>query len=107
MREEAQATQKDGEGGGIDLEYLQPARAQPEWWTSIPVEAVLVTAGSDELLLDGILAVGRRMWEAREGVEIVVVEGEAHEGPLLAKLAREREAGVGAEKIVEWVRGRL
>ncbi|KAL9118472.1 MAG: hypothetical protein Q9187_004983, partial [Circinaria calcarea] len=41
--------------------YNQPGRAPAEWWKDLPAEEMMVVAGADEVLVDSIRDLGRRI----------------------------------------------
>jgi len=104
-------------GGGkiAGDEYNEPVRAGREWWRDVPVEKVLVLAGRDEVLVDGI-----RRWEKvfREGfedggkegeegkVEFLVVEGEFHDHVNVG-LGMGLKESVQAKRVKGWIGSRL
>ena len=62
--------------------YAQPLEAPANWWTDIPVSKVMVIGGGDELFIDDIVEIGKKIRDGSEksGVEteIVVAEKEVH-----------------------------
>jgi len=91
--------------------YNQATTAPPEWWNGLQVESVLVLAGEDEVLVDGI-----RVFEGklREGLgegkmEFCVVPGEFHDQAILdLQLGyTEKDEGKTAKKIKGWISSKL
>lgn len=90
--------------------YNQAVMAPKEWWVGLRVEEVLVVAGKEESLLDGIVEfVGKLKGGLGSKVEVVVVEGEYHDQNNL-----DLQLGVKAENegeqsklIKRWVSSKL
>lgn len=95
---------------GPDNNYIEAAHAAGNWWRDVPVDSVLVTAGADEILLDGILKLAKGLREGIEGrggrVEVLVAKGEAHESPFLDKALGEA-AGESDKAIEAFVKAKL
>lgn len=101
-----------------DTPYTQPAFAPSEWWKDIPVDQILVTAGEDEVLVDGIRDLHRNLSEGLLGgvggdgvsgnrrVELLVAKDEAHESPML-DTALGLGTGESASRITSWVKSKL
>jgi acetyl esterase/lipase len=89
--------------------YNQPAIASASLWEGVPVEAVLVTGGDDEVLRDGILELARRIKEGLgEGrVQVLVAKNEAHEAALLDLLLQYQESTESGRAIEGFVRAKL
>ena len=100
-----------------DTPYTQPAFAPADWWKDIPVDQILVTAGEDEVLVDGIRDLHKNLSDALTGgardgvsgnriVELLVAKDEAHESPML-DTALGLETGPSATRITSWVKSKL
>jgi len=85
--------------------YTEPSLADSEWWSSLPVEKVLVLVGEDEVLVDGaeeFVEVFRGEGGFEGEVRYEKVKGECHEQCLLDVQLKTSE-GVGAKVLKGWV----
>jgi acetyl esterase/lipase len=62
--------------------YTDLSHAPAEWFTSFPVDSVLITGGGNEILLPIILDFAKRFKEGFEKVELVVGFRECHVAPI-------------------------
>jgi acetyl esterase/lipase len=95
--------------------YSEPILAAPEWWEPVAdiVEEVLIWAGGNEVLVDGIVAFADKFTKGFGSnggrVRTVVTEGAAHEEMILERLLGYKgDSGTGSQAVVEeWVRAKL
>lgn len=92
--------------------YNQAITAPENWWEGLKVEEVLVVAGEEEVLVDGIKEFEgklRRGVGSGTKVELLVAKGEYHDQPSLdLQLGyKEKDEGEQARKIKEWVSSKL
>ncbi|KAI1130677.1 Alpha/Beta hydrolase protein [Nemania abortiva] len=87
--------------------YNSPLGAPAEWWKDIQADSVLILAGSDEVLLDDILAFAEKLTEHNETkVQLLVTQGEAHNPPVSERqLKINGGPGEMEKKLYEWVSG--
>jgi hypothetical protein len=68
-------------------EYNEPVNTNVEWWKDLPIKEVLIVAGGDEVLLDGVKAwesVFRKGFEAGGGkVEFIIAKDGYHDQPMV------------------------
>lgn len=73
-------------GGKPDDEYIVPEIAPADWWKGVSnvTDDVLITAGNDEALRDGIKSFAAKFEEGagKERVRLVVAAKESHDQPL-------------------------
>ena len=85
-------------------EFSQPSQADSAWWESVPVERILITGGTDEVLIDDIVTIGERIKDAAKGTdtELVITQGEVHiEFIMDAQLGL--KPGAMAQAIWQWL----
>ncbi|KAF1834708.1 alpha/beta hydrolase fold domain-containing protein [Decorospora gaudefroyi] len=95
--------------------YNEPVLAAPEWWEPVAdiVEEVLIWAGGNEILRDGIEAFAKKFTQGfgKKGglVNTVVTPAACHEEMILERiLGYKGDSGTGSQEVVEgWVRARL
>jgi acetyl esterase/lipase len=92
--------------------YNQAITAPESWWEGLNVEEVLVLAGEEEVLVDGIREFeGKLKRGIGEGskVEFFVAKGEYHDQPSLdLQLGyKEEQEGQQAKKIKKWIGSKL
>ncbi|KAI9835657.1 MAG: hypothetical protein M1837_003684 [Sclerophora amabilis] len=68
-------------------QYNQPGTASAEWWASLKIDDILVVAGKDEVLLDGINRFAEKLKSVHEKTTSVIVPNEAHVSPVLERMA--------------------
>jgi acetyl esterase/lipase len=85
-------------------EYNSPLMATPEWWSGMPVEKCLITAGADEVFRDDVVAFAGKMKERTKcgQVELFVGEKECHDMPVIDHLFGVSN-GLSMSKILGWV----
>ena len=95
-------------GGAAKDAYNEPLSAPEGWWKGLDgvVDQVFICGGADEVLVDVIREVDRRIREVQEEGKVVTVvaDGEWHDQPILQLLGA---GGVQAEAVREFVKGRL
>ncbi|KAH0365394.1 alpha/beta hydrolase fold protein, partial [Aureobasidium melanogenum] len=81
--------------------YNAPLTAPESWWADIPVEEVLVTGGEDEVLVDDIAAMNKKLkTQDKAQVHSLIASQEPHDGPLLEMiLSKKSESG---QLLTEW-----
>jgi acetyl esterase/lipase len=100
-----------GQVNGTD--YYNEALSAPEsWWKGLNVDEVLVVAGAEEVLVDGIREFeGKFRRGVGEGtkVEFLVAKGEYHDQPSIDLQFgyKETDEGVQAKGIKGWVASKL
>lgn len=74
--------------------YNEPLAAVEGWWQGLDgvVEECLVSGGGDEVLADVVTELGRRFQAVHEGVELLIVEGDWHDRPVMSSF------GAGGEQ---------
>jgi acetyl esterase/lipase len=91
--------------------YNQASTAPESWWEGLPVEKVLVLAGDEEVLVDGIVKFAdklkRGLGEGR--VELFVAKGEFHDQPTVDLQLGYKESAEGkqAKLIKRWIGSKL
>ncbi|PLB34107.1 alpha/beta-hydrolase [Aspergillus candidus] len=69
--------------------YMEPLSAPEDWWRGLPARDVLITAGDDEIFLDDIEEMGRRLQSVHPKTKICVLEDESHNHMILELTLRE------------------
>jgi acetyl esterase/lipase len=95
--------------------YAEPVLASSEWWEAVAdlVEDVLIWAGGNEVLVDGIEAFAKKLTKGFEGkggrVDTVVTKGACHEEMIVERiLGYKGDSGTGSQAVVEhWFRAKL
>jgi acetyl esterase/lipase len=95
--------------------YSEPILASPEWWTPIAdmVGEVLIWAGDNEILKDGIVAFAQKFSKgfSKNGgvVHTVVTPKACHEEMIVERiLGYKGDSGTGSQAVVEgWVKSKL
>jgi acetyl esterase/lipase len=95
--------------------YSEPILAAPEWWTPVAdvVGDVLIWAGDNEVLKDGILAFAKKFTKgfADKGgaVHTVVTPKACHEEMIIERiLGYKGDSGTGSNQVVQaWVKAQL
>ena len=95
--------------------YNEPVLAAPEWWAAVAdvVEEVLIWAGDNEILKDGILAFADKFtkgFSSKGGIAHTVVTPKAcHEEMIVERiLGYKGDSGTGSHQVVQaWVKSKL
>jgi acetyl esterase/lipase len=88
--------------------YNQAATAPSEWWADISANEILIVAGEDEVLLDGIKEFAARLEKVKKEIlTVVITKGEAHDQPVLDLQMGYKNLGEQARVIRGWVSVRL
>jgi acetyl esterase/lipase len=91
--------------------YNQAVTAPPEWWEGLKVESVLIVAGADEVLVDGIMEFKENLEKGfgKEKVAFFMAKGEYHDQPSIdLQLGyQEKDEGLQARKIKDWIGSKL
>jgi acetyl esterase/lipase len=95
--------------------YTEPVLAAPEWWAPVAdvVEGVLIWAGDNEVLKDGIVAFAEKFTKGYGGaggiVQTVVTARACHEEMIVERIMGYKgDSGTGSQQVVEsWVMSRL
>lgn len=89
--------------------YNQGAMAPASWWEGLQVESVLVVAGGDEVLVDGIEEFVGKLREGYGKVEYLKAKGEYHDQPSIDLQIgfKEKDEGESAKKIKSWIASKL
>ncbi|KAF1846953.1 alpha/beta hydrolase fold domain-containing protein [Cucurbitaria berberidis CBS 394.84] len=95
--------------------YNEPILAAPEWWEPVAdvVEEVLIWAGDNEVLKDGIEAFASKFTKGFGGkggrVHTIVTPKACHEEMIVERiLGYKGDSGTGSQQVVhEWVRAKL
>jgi acetyl esterase/lipase len=91
--------------------YNQATTAPESWWEGLPVEKILIVAGEEEVLVDGIVKFEGKLRKGlgEDRVELVVVNGEYHDQPSvdLQMGYKESEEGEQAKLIKRWIGSKL
>lgn len=97
--------------------FNEPVLAQPEWWAPVSdiVDDVLIWAGDNEILKDGILALARKitlgfdMAGANGRVATVVTPKACHDEMITERiLGYKGDSGTGSQAVVQgWVKAKL
>ncbi|CAN9229090.1 unnamed protein product [Alternaria alternata] len=95
--------------------YNEPVLAAPEWWEPVAdvVEEVLIWAGDNEILKDGIEAFAKKFTQgfgSKGGLVTTVVTPKAcHDEMIFERiLGYKGDSGTGSQKVLEsWVRAKL
>lgn len=93
-------------GGAPGDAYNEPLTAKPGWWEGLDnaVNEILITGGSDEVLVDCIRELSKILEGVHGKVTTVIAEGEWHDKPVLSMLGG---GGEQADAIQGFVRSRL
>ncbi|KAH7071863.1 alpha/beta hydrolase fold protein [Paraphoma chrysanthemicola] len=91
-------------GGAEPDEYTEPLTAAPEWWSNMPAEKVLITAGEHEALRDDILEFGSKVKDLNHPTvdEVFLGEAECHDAPVIDGLLGKYN-GPTAMKVYDFV----
>ncbi|KAJ4362383.1 hypothetical protein N0V83_010476 [Neocucurbitaria cava] len=95
--------------------YNEPVLASPEWWEPVAdvVEEVLIWAGDNEILKDGIEAFAKKFTKGFGGkggrVHTIVTPKACHEEMIVERiLGYKGDSGTGSQQVVQdWVRAKL
>lgn len=87
--------------------YNEPIRTDVEWWRGLKdiVKEILVTGGTDELLIDSIKEMARKLEAAHPQTTTLVAKHEFHCQPIMAQLGP--PVGQQADGIRNWIAKRL
>ncbi|KAN0103265.1 prolyl oligopeptidase-like protein [Hyaloscypha variabilis] len=95
----------------VSDEYNQACTASAEWWEGLKVQQILVTAGEEEVLVDGIKGFVETLKKGfgEDKVEFFVAEGEYHDQPSvdLQIGIKEKDEGLQAKEIKRWISSKL
>lgn len=69
--------------------YMEPLSAPEGWWQGLPAKDVLITAGDDEIFLDDIEEMARRLQAVHPKTKICVLEDETHNHMVMELTLRE------------------
>ncbi|KIW09927.1 hypothetical protein PV08_11703 [Exophiala spinifera] len=85
--------------------YNEPALASPIQWSGLPVKDVLVTAGSNEVLLDGIEEWVKTLQVSFHNTNITykLADNEPHEAPLIWPIFGDHRETQTHLNILEWL----
>lgn len=87
--------------------YNEPALASPEDWKDLPVLGVLVTAGSNEVLIDGIDYWVKDLQVHNPNVTYKVANHEPHEAPLTWPVFGDHRETETHRNVIEWLGSNL
>jgi hypothetical protein len=91
--------------------YNQPITAPSSWWENLSVESILIVAGEEEVLIDGITEFEKKLAAGLppNKVEFQVAKNEYHDQPSLDIQFgyAEKDEGQQAKIIKEWVSSKL
>ena len=88
-------------------EYNEPLRAPGSWWKGIPVDSLLILAGSDEIMVDSIQALGKKIEAVHGGTSTIVTAQECHCQPVQDCLMGYKVQGEQAKTLESWLLHRL
>ncbi|KAG9694164.1 alpha/beta hydrolase fold protein, partial [Aureobasidium melanogenum] len=81
--------------------YNAPLTAPESWWADIPVDEVLVTGGEDEVLVDDIAAMIKKLeTQDKAKVHSLIASQEPHDGPLLEMILPKKTES--SKFLTEW-----
>jgi len=85
--------------------YNQPITAPQDWWEGFQVDEILVLAGKDEVLVDGILKFGETLQavKGKEDVQIFAAPGESHDFPNMEIYFKVKEMGEQTKLTRSWL----
>ncbi|KAG9570958.1 alpha/beta hydrolase fold protein, partial [Aureobasidium melanogenum] len=67
--------------------YNSPLTAPESWWADIPVSEIMVTGGEDEVLVDDVMSMIKKLkTQDKAKVQSLIATQEPHDGPLLEVL---------------------
>ncbi|OOF92897.1 hypothetical protein ASPCADRAFT_133284 [Aspergillus carbonarius ITEM 5010] len=84
--------------------YTDLSTAPTDWFTSFPVERVLVCGGGSEILLPVIRDFVDKFSAGFRRVELCVGEGEGHVAPIYNMYIGDRDETVQGKRVVSWLR---
>ncbi|KAF1941443.1 alpha/beta-hydrolase [Clathrospora elynae] len=95
--------------------YNEPVLAAPEWWEPVAdvVDEVLIWAGENEVLKDGIVAFAKKFTKGFGGkggrVSTIITPKACHEEMVVERmLGYKGDSGTGSQRVVEnWMRAKL
>ncbi|KAH8598102.1 prolyl oligopeptidase-like protein [Bisporella sp. PMI_857] len=91
--------------------YNHAVNAPESWWENLKIDRVLIVAGAEEVLLDGINKFVKKFTDGlgSEKVETIVVQGEYHDQPNIDLQIgyTEKQEGKQAKLIKNWISSRL
>lgn len=87
--------------------YNEPLRAPADWWRDMRVGHVLVVAGGDEVLLDGIEEFVKKLKSVFPNTNYLVAEDEPHIAPILHRMLGDTQETQQGKEIRSWLSARL
>jgi len=87
--------------------YNEAIGAPAEWWRNVPAEEILIVAGKDEVMVDGIKSFVETFTKMKPETTIFIAEGEAHDMPNLDIQFGYNEPGKQAKLIRSWTAARV
>lgn len=89
--------------------YNQPITAPSSWWKDLKVDEVLVLAGEDEVLVDGITVFTKKLKDGLgdDRVEYLIAKDEYHDQPSIDLGMGYKEFGIQAKKMNGWIHSKL
>ena len=90
-------------GGKARDEYNEPLAAEEGWWKGVDglLGKVLVCGGGDEVLVDGIRELAKRLDVHHPNVTTVIAEGECHDMPVLSTLGQGGEQSEAIKSLLK------
>ncbi|KAG9521890.1 alpha/beta hydrolase fold protein, partial [Aureobasidium melanogenum] len=81
--------------------YTSPLTAPESWWADIPVSEILVTGGEDEVLVDDVMSMIKKLkTQDKAKVHSLIASGEPHDGPLLEMILSKKTES--SQFLTEW-----
>ncbi|KAG9834933.1 flavin-binding monooxygenase, partial [Aureobasidium melanogenum] len=81
--------------------YNSPLTAPESWWATIPVSEILVTGGEDEVLVDDIASMIKKLkTQDKAKVHSLIASKEPHDGPLLEMILSKKSES--SQFLTEW-----
>ncbi|KAF9894807.1 hypothetical protein FE257_004428 [Aspergillus nanangensis] len=86
--------------------YLEPLSAPQEWWSGLPIEDVLITAGADEIFVDDIQSFGNKLQAAVPKTSVVTTHQEIHDH-LVMEFDLKEPASQQRQALQKWICARV
>jgi acetyl esterase/lipase len=88
--------------------YNQAITAPQDWWNGLPADELLIVAGKDEVLIDGIVEFAETLKAVKgKDVQVVVAPGECHDFPAIEIYYDVKDTGLQTRVMRSWLAERM